>query len=202
MPAQTFLLLREQQVWESKEYPHPMSHPQSGQPAEEFATQCRGWLLAQARNVCRNPSDAEDLVQETLLRFIQKGELNALPAKERWEGWLVKTLSNLFMDQCRRRKVQQRGAADPSLHEEALVLPGPPSLSLYDSITDEQFAQAVQEALSPALRETFRMHMAGKKMLEIGRSLGIPEGTVRKRLHDARVKLREFLRRGNSSGEN
>ena len=48
-------------------------HPQSGHQAEAFATQCRGWLLAQSRGVCRNASDAEDLVQETLLRFIQNG---------------------------------------------------------------------------------------------------------------------------------
>jgi RNA polymerase sigma-70 factor, ECF subfamily len=184
---------REQQPWESKEYPHPMIHPQSGRQAEEFATQCRGWLLAQARNVSRNASDAEDLVQETLLRFIQKGEAKALPGEEHWEGWLVKTLSNLFMDQCRRRKVQERGAADPSLNAEAPVLQGPSAPSVYDTLTDEQFEHAVGETLSPMLRDTLMMHMAGKRMAEIGRTLGIPEGTVRKRLHDSRVKLREFL---------
>lgn len=200
MPAQHALLLRESQAWESKEYPHPMSPPQSGQSAEEFATQCRSWLLAQARNVCRNAIDAEDLVQETLLRFIQKSELNALPSEEHWEGWLVRTLSNLFMDLCRRRKVQQRGAADPSISDGVVVLPGQPPPSIYDSITDEQFAQAVQEALTPVLRETFVMHMAGKKISEIGRFFGIPEGTVRKRLHDSRLKLRESLRRYVPSG--
>jgi RNA polymerase sigma factor (sigma-70 family) len=194
LPAQNDFLLREEEVWESKEYPHPMIHLQSGPSAQEFAAECRGWLLGLARNLCRgSKTDAEDLVQETLLRFVQKGQVNALPAREHWHAWLAKTLKNLFMDQCRRQDVQQRGAADPSLSEEKQMLPGTPPLSPYDSITDEQFTQALQEALSPTLRETFLLHMSGKKMAEIGRILGTQEGTVRKRLYDSRLKLREFL---------
>lgn len=186
---------RDQQEWESKEFPHPMSQPPSGRQAEEFARQNRGWLLAQARNLCRrNTSDAEDLVQETLLRFIQKAELRALPDPEHWEGWVMRTLSNLFTDLCRRRKVQERGSSDPQLREEALVLEIHPIPSVYEAITDEQFGQAMRETLSPTLRDTLRMHLEGRRMAEIGRSLGIPEGTVRKRLHDARVKLRESLK--------
>jgi DNA-directed RNA polymerase specialized sigma24 family protein len=47
-----------------------LSDVKSGQQAGEFATQRRTWLLAQALNVCRNRTDAEDLVQEASLRFI------------------------------------------------------------------------------------------------------------------------------------
>jgi RNA polymerase sigma factor (sigma-70 family) len=167
---------------------------QSGQSPQEFAAESRDWLMGLARNLCRGSDiDAEDLVQETLLRFVQKGQMNALPAREHWGAWLVLTLKNLFRDQCRRKKVQQRGAADPSLSEENLMPPGTPPTAPYDSITDEQFTQALQEALSPTLRETFLLHMSGKKMAEIGRLLGTQEGTVRKRLYDSRLKLREFL---------
>jgi RNA polymerase sigma-70 factor (ECF subfamily) len=145
--------------------------------------------------VCRNESDAEDLVQEALLRFIQTFEkFESLPPVRDCEGWLVKTLTNLFYDQCRRRKVQADGAKDPTLSAEAVEAEPPPVESVYDTITDEQFAQSLQ-VLSPKVRTTFEMHAAGKKYQDIARELGIPAGTVGKRLHDARAKLREFLQR-------
>jgi RNA polymerase sigma-70 factor (ECF subfamily) len=205
-PAPSALLLREQPVWESpawesKEHAHPMSPPHSGESPEKFAAQHRAWLLDIARPLCRGSViDPEDLVQETLLRFVQKGQQNGLPPCEHWQAWLVRSLKNLFTDQYRRTQVVKRGAEDPLLSEESIVLPGPPAPSIYDSITAEQFDQALKEALSSMQRETFLLHMSGKKMAEIGRHLGIPEGTVRKRLHDSRLKLREHLLRYVPSG--
>jgi RNA polymerase sigma-70 factor, ECF subfamily len=178
---------------------HPMSDARSGRQAELFAMRRRGWLLTQARILSRNDSDAEDLVQETLLRFIQKGEVGALPDEVHWDGWLMKTLNNLFTDQCRRWKVQVRGAMDPNLCGEAVVQEYPVQ-TVYDSVTAEQIAQAASEVLSPILRDTFMMHMAGKKMSEIAEAFDIPQGVVRKRLYDARMKLRAFFQQHLSSG--
>jgi RNA polymerase sigma-70 factor (ECF subfamily) len=44
------------------------------------------------------------------------------------------------------------------------------------------------------------MHAAGQKYQDISRSLGIPVGTVAKRLHDARAKLRALLQPKTESG--
>ena len=173
-----------------------MSPPHSGESPEKFAAQQRAWLMDIARPQCRGSAiDPEDLVQETLLRFVQKGQQDALPPREHWHAWLVRSLKNLFTDQYRRTQVVRRGSEDPLLGKESIVLPEQPAPSLYDSITAEQFDQALREALTPMQRETFLLHMSGKKMAEIGRILGIPEGTVRKRLHDSRLKLREYLLR-------
>lgn len=155
----------------------------------------RTLLLAQAMKVCRNASDAEDLVQDAILRFIQTFEkVDALPDERRCEGWLVTTLFNLFYSQCRRRKVQAEGASDPRLSGENLVVPGPATGVMYDELTDEQFAQAIDE-LSPKLRTTLEMHMDGRKYHEIAHAEGVPIGTVAKRLHDARARLKEILQR-------
>jgi RNA polymerase sigma-70 factor (ECF subfamily) len=143
--------------------------------------------------VCRNATDAEDLVQETLLRFMLAFEgREVLPNARTCEAWMVTTLSNLFYDQCRKRKVQARGAMDPGISGEDLVEHEPASMPVYDTVTDEQFAQALQ-CLSPKLREAFELHVAGKKYQDIARILGVQLGTVAKRLHDARAKLREHL---------
>jgi RNA polymerase sigma-70 factor (ECF subfamily) len=105
---------------------------------------------------------------------------------------LVTTLTHLFYDQCRKKRVQAQGTADPSLSQAAEVEQEPVSQLVYETITDEQFAQALQ-ALSPKLRATFELHAAGKKYRDIARMLGIQMGTVAKRLHDARAKLHALL---------
>src|SRR4051812_10297014 len=46
--------------WERKVSPQPLRDVKNGHLAGEFATQRRTWLLAQALNVCRNRTDAED----------------------------------------------------------------------------------------------------------------------------------------------
>jgi RNA polymerase sigma-70 factor (ECF subfamily) len=180
--------------WEPRVSPLPLSDVKSGQQAGEFATQRRTWLLAQALNVCRNMTDAEDLVQEASLRFIQSFEkVESLPDERVCEGWLVTTITNLFTDQCRKRKIQESGAKELSFKREAAEAQEPASPSAYDTVTDEKFAQALS-SLSPKIRATFEMHAAGVKYQDISREQGIPIGTVAKRLHDARVKLREFLK--------
>jgi RNA polymerase sigma-70 factor (ECF subfamily) len=171
----------------------PKSRAPGKREAWEFAAQRRDWLCAQARNVCRNGSDAEDLVQETLLKFLRAFEkLESLPSSKICEAWLVTTLTHLFYEQCRKRKVEARGAAEPSLSHEAVIEQEPVSQLVCETITDEQFAQALQ-ALSPKLRATFELHAAGKKYRDIARMLGIQMGTVAKRLHDARARLHALL---------
>lgn len=173
---------------------HPMNVAR-GARAREFAAQQRGRLLIVAKRLCRSATDAEDLVQETLYRFIRDfGELEALPHERACESWMSSTLTNLFNDQCRRQRVQENRANDPTLSNAALATPEPLAQPVYDSITREQFGQAIQ-ALSPKMRAALDLHAAGKRYLEIGRLLGISPGTARKRLHDARIKLRELLQR-------
>jgi RNA polymerase sigma-70 factor (ECF subfamily) len=170
-----------------------MSTAKSAPRAGEFAQRHRSWLLAQARGLCRNETDAEDLVQETLLRFIQNfDKLETLPAERTCAAWLVTTLTHLFYDQCRKQRVQGQSAREPLLSAEAVAAPEPAARPVYDTISDEQFSQALH-ALSPKIRTTFEMHAAGQKYQDISRSLGIPVGTVAKRLHDARTRLRELL---------
>jgi len=176
-----------------------MSDAKSGHWAWAFTTQRRSWLLTQARGVCRNGSDAEDLVQESILRFVQFfGKVPVAPNEKACEVWLVRTLTNLFYDQCRRRKVQEHGAKELGLDGEAEA-PQPSARPAFDSITDEQFSQALQ-SLSPKIRETYQLHAAGMKYQDISQKLDVPMGTVAKRLHDAREKLRELLKRHATPG--
>jgi len=159
---------------------------------DELLARRRRWLIAQARQLCRNPADAEDLVQETILRFLATfGQLAQLPSESVCANWLVTTLTNCFYDQLRKQRTRERSATEPSL-QAATVEPEPPERSIYERISDEQFTSAVK-ALSPVARSTFELHARGRKYKEIASELGVLEGTVAKRLHDARSKLRRLL---------
>jgi RNA polymerase sigma-70 factor (ECF subfamily) len=176
--------------------PQPMSIARSRHRAGELAMQHRDWLLSQAKNMCRDESDAEDLVQEALLRFIKKySEAEVLPDRRTSGALLITTLTNLFNDQCRRRQVRAQGVKDPALSERTDLEPEPAPRLLSETVTIEQVSEVLQ-TLSPTMQETFKLHVEGKKYREIARSVGIPVGTVSKRLHDIRAKLRAFFSSG------
>jgi len=157
-----------------------------------YITQARSWLMKQALRLCRDRADAEDLVQESLLRFMREfSQVSSMPDEHLCDAWLVRTMTNAFYDQCRKRRVEQRGATDPSV--EVLTVARPPTPKPeYDSITDEQFAVAVR-ALSPALRRTIEHRMRGRAYDEIAALERISKGAVGKRLSDARARLKFLL---------
>lgn len=151
----------------------------------------RPWLLIRAQQLCRTRADAEDLVQEAFMRFLAAfGQVSPLPSENVCASWLVSTITNCFYDQLRRQRTREKGSVDPTLvqAEEA----EPAARSVYDRISDEQFNSAIQ-SLSPRVRTAIEMHAQGRKYHEIADELGIPMGTVAKRLHLARAKLRNLL---------
>jgi RNA polymerase sigma-70 factor (ECF subfamily) len=163
---------------------------------EALVAKHRPWLVGEARRMCRTQADAEDLVQDTFIRFVETfGQLPVLPHEGACVKWLTVTLTHRFVDQCRR--LRSRENATPELtaiaQEKELVEPEPESPPAYDRISDEQIIQAV-EALGPATRAAYELHASGRSNLEISATLGIKPGAVGKRLHDARVKLRKMLK--------
>ena len=125
------------------------------------------------------PADAEDLVQEAWLNLSRrygKVESNAL---------LFTAVRNLFVDQCRRKKI---------VHFESLDQPEPPVLP---AAIEEQPGlkgdlETLLAVLRPVERETIFLHYyEGRTAEEIGQLTGQPRGTVLSLLHRAIAKLRE-----------
>lgn len=166
-----------------------MRQADSEQRAWEVAMRHRRWLLEQATLICRNPSDAEDLTQDTLVQFVKaSASVKALPSDRSCRSWMNKTLRNLFTDYCRKRQVQKNGSQDPTMRGETMATPEPLVPSEHDSIPDEEIKEAVAE-LKPEARLTFELHAEGKSYREIAQEQGIKVGTVGKRLHDARKRM-------------
>jgi RNA polymerase sigma-70 factor (ECF subfamily) len=124
-------------------------------------------------------ADAEDLVQEAWLNLCRRyGRVES-------SALLCTAVRNLFINQCRRRKI---------VHFDSLDQPEPPSLP---PINEEEPGlkgdlQVLLATLRPGEREAIFLHYyEGRTAEEIGRLTGQPRGTVLSLLHRAIAKLRE-----------
>lgn len=149
-------------------------------------------LLRVARRITGDPTDAEDLVQETLIR--------AYRAIDRFDGrhpraWLLTILRNTWRNMNRR-------ARPHLLDSEDIILSVPAAGPDGRSGAEEQVLDGVLDAeLASALRALPHNHRAvvvlvdidGLTYQEAADVLGIPPGTVTSRLHRARRRLRKRL---------
>ena len=161
-----------------------------GAPTWEEVARTHGrFLYTVAYRLTGDREDAEDLVQEVLLR-VRRGLETYQPGS--LEGWLSRIATNAFLDEVRRRR---RRPVDLLPEDPDWVLP--PAASVDEVLAAEVLPDDVQEALG-RLPEDFRAavvlcDVVGLPYQEIGETLGVPVGTVRSRIHRGRAMLREVL---------
>jgi len=154
-------------------------------------------LYPAALRMTRNPSDAEDLVQESMARAYA-GIRHFTPGTNS-RAWLFRILSNTFVSGYRKRQrepVQVLGAEFDALPG-AQAGPSRAAPSAEDAVLGQFANSDVREALTE-LPECFRatVYLAdveGYPYREVAEMLGIPIGTVMSRLHRARAMLRKRL---------
>ena len=164
--------------------------PEPGVPTwDEIARDHLGFMYSVAYRLAGNQSDAEDVVQEALLR-VKRGLESYTPGS--LQGWLARIVTNVFLDETRRRKrrPQTRLPDDPDR-----VLAGAPGAD--EALAMESLPDHLQSAIA-SLPEEFRIavvlcDVAGLSYAEIAEQCGVPVGTVRSRLHRGRLQLREVL---------
>jgi RNA polymerase sigma-70 factor (ECF subfamily) len=152
-------------------------------------------MLRVARSLTRHHADAEDLVQDSLIR--------AYKAIDRFDGrhpraWLLTILRNTHINRNRRRRPELLRDPDTQL-ERLAQAPADDVRSQPEQAVEQGFAaelEAALEALSEPFAEVIELvDIDGLSYAETAEVLGIPVGTVMSRLHRARKKIREQLRR-------
>lgn len=134
--------------------------------------------------ILRDVDLAEDSVQESLIRCWR--ELPSLRDASRFEAWLQRILVNEVRDQYRRR---QRSKAHL-----AVLRVEPTAGDPLDHVPDRDLLDRAFERLSLAHRTIVVLHFhAGLTVEEAARTLGIPLGTAKSRLHYATDALRAVL---------
>ena len=136
----------------------------------------------------RNRTEAEDLVQETLMQALQS--FHRFTPGTNCRAWLVSILQHIRSN---RRRKQGRVVIDSSVDEVTNVVPFVPPIP--DHLTDEDMLQALQEI--PALHQEVILLCDVEDLTykEIAAALDIPIGTVMSRLHRGRELLRTALAR-------
>jgi RNA polymerase sigma-70 factor (ECF subfamily) len=157
-------------------------------PTWEAVARTHGrFLYNVAYRLTGNDDDAYDLVQEALLR-VRRGLETYQPGS--MEAWLSRIVTNVFLDEVRRRR---RRPVEALPEDPERLLPSSPGA---DEATDN-LSDDVQAALR-RLPEDFRTavvlcDVVGLSYEEIADALAVPVGTVRSRIHRGRRLLRAAL---------
>lgn len=151
------------------------------------ASRCRLWRLAQSW--CRNRALADDLVQETLAKALDRH--NQLRDTEAMHAWLCSILANCWHDHLR----QGKDTLDiDNVEEHELTSTCCPE----DDCLQNEVVRRVRAAvgtLPAGQREVVTLvDLDEFSYAEVANILDIPIGTVMSRLSRARSSLREALR--------
>ena len=150
-------------------------------------------LYRAAYRMTRTVHDAEDLVQEVCVRAYPR--LEELAALDSPRGWLLCVMQRLFIDQTRRYERLHVGPLDARL-EETLVSDAPGIPDQADAALRKQRLDRAWQWLSKEQRALLALHdVGGYSLAEMMELTGLKEGTLKSRLHRARVKLGKLLRR-------
>jgi RNA polymerase sigma factor (sigma-70 family) len=148
-------------------------------------------LRAFARSFCRDPNDADDLVQETLTKAI--GNLDKFEKGTRLKSWLFTIMRNTFYT---RIKIVAREAP-----WDADCISSQPSISASQewSVRGTEVQNAINQLPSAHREVLILIGMLGMSYEETAATCGCAIGTVKSRLNRARASVLEVL--GESSAE-
>ena len=159
---------------------------------QEFVTPELDVLFRVAYSMTRSKADAEDLVQDTLIR--------AYRAIHRFDGrypraWLLTIMRNAQINRVRRKRPELM--QDPDVTMARMADESADAADAETQLMDQTLAAPIENALN-ALPEKFRAvvelvdlnELSYKEAAEV---LEVPVGTVMSRLHRARRNIRQHL---------
>ncbi|MBK8340043.1 MAG: RNA polymerase sigma factor [Flavobacteriales bacterium] len=142
-----------------------------------------------ALSLTKDRDDAQDLLQESTLR--------ALTYRDRFQdntnfrAWLYTIMKNTFINNHRRTK-RTKSLMDSVERERSTVRRVQTSATSESSMLRSELDKSLGR-LEVSFRKPFLMHHEGFKYHEISDHLGIPIGTVKSRIHQARQRLMGML---------
>jgi|EndMetStandDraft_3_1072993.scaffolds.fasta_scaffold180035_2 RNA polymerase sigma-70 factor (ECF subfamily) len=139
------------------------------------------------RHLLGDDALAEDVTQETFIRVYRK--LHTFEFRSKFSTWILNVARNAGTDELRARQRRARLV-------DRLSVPEPPQR---DPSLRVEIAAAI-DGLTPKLRETLLLvELFGFTYRETAEVLGIPEGTAKRRVFDARKQLAVELLEGGAA---
>jgi RNA polymerase sigma-70 factor, ECF subfamily len=157
-------------------------------------------LYRHAFRICRNHEDAEDLVQDTVMRAY--ASFDSFRSDTNLKGWLLRILTNTYINGYRRKRRQPVQYSIERLTDQYLSEADVRSAaSTLHSAEDHALAllpdndiKAAMQALPGQFRQAvYYADVEGLSYDEIAALMNTPRGTVMSRLHRGRRQLRALL---------
>ncbi len=145
--------------------------------------------------LCGRAEDAQDLVQATYLKALERFE--SFQPGTNCRAWLLRILRNTWIDQLRHMKV-----AGPELPIEENLLPAPAQQQetvfsdadeILENFSDEQVIKALGELSEEQRFALFLVDVEDFSHEEVAEIMDVATGTVKSRTSRARAALRQKL---------
>jgi RNA polymerase sigma-70 factor, ECF subfamily len=155
---------------------------------ERLLGDCPTLAYRVALSVLRNTAEAEDVAQEAVIRAYRN--FHRLRERESFRPWIVRVAWRLALDRIRAAGRRER-------REQAALAAKSAAPAVEDVAASNEFERHVASALDE-LPEKLRLVMVlaaieGYNTREVANLIGVPEGTVKSRLHLARKQMAEKL---------
>ena len=139
--------------------------------------------------LCKNPSDADDLYQDTWLRVVR--HISKYDTEKEFEPWLTRICVNVYRSRLRRlARSPVRDGFSSSEEKDAVIGAAPATAADDYSALHDAIGRLPEKYKSTVILFYFR----NMDIRASARALNIPEGTVKSRLHKAKKLLKEALR--------
>ncbi|WP_026496752.1 RNA polymerase sigma factor [Butyrivibrio sp. WCD3002] len=148
----------------------------------ELYEQLNAELLSWCSAMTGDRYEAQELVQEGFLRAIDHFEtLESLDFFKK-RAWMYQTIKHLFIDDLRKKKREDLSDEMPDFGE------------LRCEYTEAEWMQLINSLPKDEGKVFVLRYLEDFTSGQIGEMLGMPAGTVRSKLHDAKMHLRELLK--------
>ena len=148
-----------------------------------------GWVLAVARKVVRDPPQAEEVMQEVLLD-VWRTASRFDPKLGSGTAWIMTLAHRRAVDRVRA----ERSHASRELRTARAVVDYDDVTEAVEASLDRERVKRCLSSLTPLQHECVRLaYYAGYTYSEVAELLKVPPGTVKTRMRDGLIRLRDCL---------